>query len=142
MEPLAMERGGEVMAKRFGRNRKRKLLEIVETARREASKAQWRAFDAEEKLKDALRDQLAKGVIPIEVEHFISRDGRNIIMHTIYDERRRNLRYQYEISPRELQLKRDQEEREQFAMYLGRAIADRLADASAGADAGTSRAAA
>lgn len=130
------------VSKRFGRNQKRKLLEVVEAARSEASKAQWRAFDAEKKLKDALQDQLAKGKIPLEVEHFVSHDGRGIIMRAIYDERRRNLHYHYEISPKELQLKRDEKEREQFAMYLGRAIADRLADASAGADEGTSRAAA
>ncbi len=129
------------MAKRFGRNQKRKLLEVVEAARREASKAQWRAGDAEIELKNVLRDQLRKGSIPLEVEHFLSPDSRNIVMRAIYDERRSNLHYQYQISPKELELKRDKDEREHFAKYLGRAIADRLADAYAGASQGTSKAA-
>jgi len=129
------------MAKRFGRNQKRKLLDILEIARREASKAQWRAGDAEIELKNVLRDQLRKGSIPLEVEHFLSPDSRNLVVHAIYDERRSNLHYQYQISPRELRLQRDTDEREQFAKYLGRAIADRLADAYAGASEGTSKAA-
>jgi hypothetical protein len=129
------------MAKRFGRNQRRKLLEELCTARSEASKAQLRAFDAENKLDESLRDQLRKGKVPLEVEHFLSPDRRNIVMHTIYDERRSNLHYQYQISPKELELQRDKKEREQFAMYLGRAIADRLADSYAGMIEGTSKAA-
>lgn len=128
------------MANRFGRNQKRKLQETLAIARRETSKAQWRAFDAENKLKDALRDQLSKGMVPLEVEHFLSPDERNIVMRAIYDERRTNLHYNYQASPKELQLKRDADERDRFGIYIGRAIADRLADAIAGAVKGTSRA--
>jgi hypothetical protein len=129
------------MSKRFGRNQKRKLMETLEAAKRQAQAAEYRVHSAENKLKDALRDQLAKGVIPLEVEHFLSRDGRNIVIHAIYDERRSNLHYQHEISPREIQLKRDADERDAFAMYLGRAIADRIAEACAGVKEGRSKAA-
>lgn len=128
------------MANRFGRNQKRKLLEVVEAAKRETTKAQYQASMAESKLKDALRDQLSKGVIPIEVEHFLSAEKRNIVMRAIYDERRTNLHYNYQMSPDELRLKRNADERDSFGMYIGRAIADRLADAIAGATEGSSRA--
>jgi len=53
---------------------------------------------------------------------------------------RSNLHYQHEVSPKELQLQRDKDERERLGLYLGRAIADRLADAYAGRMEGTSRA--
>ena len=96
------------------------------------------ASQAQDKLNEALRDQLAVGKIPLEAEHFLSREGRQIVLRVIFDERRSNLHYQHEVSPRELQLQRDAAERERFGQYLGRAIADRLAEAYAAHKSGSS----
>ena len=133
------------MANRFGRNQKRKLTAMVLNAQAGARQAKLEAEqarrEADVKLAQALREHLAAGVIPIEVEHFLSRESRSIVMHAIFDEHRSNLHYQHEVSPRDLQIQRDSEERERFGQYLGRAIADRLAEAYAGRNEGTSRAA-
>lgn len=129
------------MARRFGRNQKRKMQAQVLEAQREAQRYQMTAHNALDKMNAVMRDQLSKGTIPLEVEHFLDREGRGIIMHAIFDERRASLHYQHVVSPRELQIQRDSEERERFGLYLGRAIADRLAEAYAGRDRGSSRAA-
>jgi hypothetical protein len=133
------------MANRFGRNQKRKLTAMVLAAEAHAMAAQDKADqvrrEADQKLAQALREHLAAGKVPLEVEHFLSREGRGIVMHAIFDARRADLHYQHQVDPRELQLQRDSEERERFGQYLGRAIADRLAEAYAGRSEGTSRAA-
>lgn len=124
------------MAKRFGRNQKRKLTSRVIAAEARAlavkAKADQAMRDADLKLAVALREHLANGRIPLVVEHFLSREGRQLIMRAMLDERRSNLHYQHSVSPRELQLQQDRDERERFGLYLGRAIADRLAEAYAG----------
>ena len=127
------------MGKRFGRNQKRKLTAMVIHAQEAALHAQRHAIHANDRLAQIMRDQLSKGTIPLEVEHFLSRDQRGIVMHAIFDERRTNLHYQQEISPHELLIQRDSEERERFGLYLGRAIADRIAEAYAGKMEGTIR---
>jgi hypothetical protein len=138
-----------MMAKRFGRNQRRKLRDEIaavraetENQRRLCQDARWEAERRAADLAKALRDQLSKGVIPLEDEHFISPEMRSIIMHAIFDERRSDLHYQQELSPNDLRIHRDQEERERLGLYLGRAIADRLADAYAGRDRSSSRRAA
>jgi hypothetical protein len=134
------------MANRFGRNQKRKLTAMVVEAQARAMEAKGRADqvrrDADQKLAQALREHLAVGRIPLEVEHFMDREQHALTMHVIFDERRSNLHYQHRISPRELELQRDRDERERLGLYIGRAIADRLAEAYAGKMNGTSRAAA
>ena len=127
------------MGKRFGRNQKRKLTERVMRAQEAVLYAQRHAIHANDRLAQIMRDQLSKGTIPLEVEHFLSRERRGIVMHAIFDERRTNLHYQHEISPHELRIQRDSEERERFGLYLGRAIADRIAEAYAGKMEGTIR---
>jgi hypothetical protein len=127
------------MSNRFGRNQKRKLTAMVLHAQQAALHAQGLASLAHDRLDRALRDQLEKGTVPLEVEHFLSPEQRSVVMHAIFDERRANLHYQHELSPHDLKIQRDKEERERFGQYLGRAIADRLADAYAGRDKGTSR---
>lgn len=136
------------MANRFGRNQKRKMQALLERSQEAAIHAQSLASNAldrwagsQEKLAQALRDQLEKGKIPLEVEHFLNPEMRTIVMHAIFDERRANLHYQHAITPNELRIQRDSEERERLGQYLGRAIADRLADACAGKAQSTSRAA-
>jgi len=126
------------MAKRFGRNQKRKLLDVLNKAQHELMHANSRAAQAETTLQEVLRDQLYKGKIPLEVEHFLSREGRGVVMHAMFDRQRSNLHYQHNICPEELQLRRNKNERERFGMYLGRAIADRIADAYTGAKDGSS----
>ena len=126
------------MARRFGRNQKRKLTDMLLHAHRAALHAQNIAAEANNRLNEALRDQLTKGTIPLEVEYFLDRKRYTIVMHAIFDERRSNLHYQHEVSLRELQIQRDCDERERFGQYLGRAIADRLAEAYAGRNQGTS----
>ena len=131
------------MANRFGRNQKRKLTAKVMAAEARALEAKHRADqvrrEADRKLAQALREHLAVGKIPLEVEHFISSAERGIVMHAIFDERRANLHYQHEVSPYDLRIQRDSEERERFGLYLGRAIADRIAEACAGRSEGSSR---
>jgi hypothetical protein len=131
------------MARRFGRNQKRVMREMLASAEAKiagnerAAKSRESALQA--KLATVLRDQLAKGVIPLEVEHFLSADQRNVVMHAIFDERRANLHYQHQLSPKDLMIQRDAEQREAFGLYLGRAIADRIAEAYDGQREGTSR---
>ena len=127
------------MANRFGRNQKRKLTELMtqakresEKAKRESEKAQRKERDAENMLATVMREQLSKGMIPLEVEHFLSRKRYNSVMHVIFDERRANLHYQHELSPNDMRIARDRAERERFGQYLGRAIADKIAEAYAG----------
>jgi hypothetical protein len=133
------------MANRFGRNQKRKLtamMAIAQAGERQAKQEAERARrEADTKLAQALREHLAAGKVPLEVEHFLSRERHAFVMHAIFDERRANLHYQHEVSARELQIQRNSEERERLGLYLGRAIADRLAEAYAGRQEGTSRAA-
>lgn len=128
------------MANRFGRNQKRKMQTQVLEAQREAQRYQMTAHSALDKMNAVMRDQLSRGTIPLEVEHFLDREGRDIVMHVIFDERRANLHYQHKISPSELQIQRDKDERERLGLYLGRAIADQLAEAYAGREKGSSRA--
>ena len=120
------------MANRFGRNQKRKLTELMTQAQRESEKAQRKARDAETMLATVMREQLSKGMIPLEVEHFLSRERYNTVMHIIFDERRANLHYQHELSLNDTKITRDRAERERFGQYLGRAIADKIAEAYAG----------
>ena len=127
-----------MMSKRFGRNQKRKLTAMLLKAQDAALHSQRLAWEAKDKLNQALRDQLDVGKIPLEVEHFLDREGRSLVMRAIFDERRSNLHYQHEVSPRELQLQRNDAERERLGLYLGRAIADRLAEAYAGRNSGSS----
>lgn len=136
-----------MMAKRFGRNQKRKMQQevvaaqkAVERAQKAVERAQSLTAKAEDRLQKALREQLSKGTIPLEVEHFLSPEQRAIVMRAIFDERRANLHYQHQVSEREMQIQWDSEERERFGLYLGRAIADRIADAYAGRNEGSSRA--
>jgi hypothetical protein len=133
-----------VMARRFGRNQRRKMRTEVESLafalraeKHFRAKVDGELREIRSKLATVLRDQLAKGVVPLEVEHFLSRDQHNVIMHAIFDERRSNLHYQHQISPSDLIIKRDAEERDAFGLYLGRAIADRIAEAYAGRNEGT-----
>lgn len=135
-----------MMAKRFGRNQKRKMREEIDMLERRVNGLQFELKGSRKsenetnaRLVNIMRDQLAKGTIPLEVEHFLSHERRNIIMHVILDERRANLHCQREISPHELKIQRDSDERERFGQYLGRAIADRIADAYAGQKDGTSK---
>ena len=127
-----------MMSKRFGRNQKRKLTAMLLKAQDAALHSQRLAWEAKDKLNQALRDQLEVGQIPLEVEHFLDREQRAFVMHAIFDERRLNLHYQHEVSPHELAIQRNDAERERFGQYLGRAIADRLAEAYAGRNSGSS----
>ena len=127
------------MGARFGRNQRKKMQQQVITAQEAALHAQRTAFDAHDRLERALRDQLRLGKIPIEVEHFLSREDRSVVIHAIFDERRSNLHYQHKVSEKELAIQRDINERERLGQYLGRAIGDRIADAYAGRKDGTSK---
>jgi hypothetical protein len=97
------------MARRFGRNQRRKMRTEVESLafalraeKHFRAKVDGELREIRSKLATVLRDQLAKGVVPLEVEHFLSRDQHNVIMHAIFDERRSNLHYQHQISPSDL----------------------------------------
>jgi hypothetical protein len=134
---------------RFGRNQRRKLLERIDELEQDVhigrvmeNGLRLTLADERAKLAQVLRDQLGKGVIPLEVEHFINPEQRTVIMRAIFDERRANLHYQHAVSPHDLRIQRDREERERFGLYLGRAIADRIADAYAGQQQSSSRRAA
>ena len=133
------------MSARFGRNQKRKMQQQVLEAQARAQAAKDKADramrEADSKLAQAMREHLAAGRIPLEVEHFIDHSERRIIMHAIFDEKRANLHYQHAVTPNELRIERDSQERERFGQYIGRAIADRLAEAYAGREKGNSRAA-
>jgi len=132
------------MSKRFGRNQKRKLRQEIDTLERRVRGVQFELAGSRKsenetnaRIAKVMRDQLVKGAIPLEVEHFLSRDQRGIILHAIFDEKRRNLHYQHQISANELRLQRDSEERERLGEYLGRAIADSLAEAISGKEDGS-----
>lgn len=123
------------MSNRFGRNQKRKLrasLRACETAlAAERSFAQQSAVRHKEQIAAVLRHNMESGRVPMTVEHFIDPQAMRTVIHVIMDERRENLHYQHAVSELELTRLRDTEEREMFALYLGRAIADLLADAFA-----------
>lgn len=123
------------MAKRYGRNQRRAQREQIaslEAATIALDRRRLREVESErEKLARVLRHHIAAGSVPVSVEHFIDPREMNLVMHAIYDERRANLHYQHAIGPREAYKMRNDEEREMFGLYLGRMVADALANAIA-----------
>lgn len=123
------------MSKRFGRNQRRAMREEIAALQLSAERERQNAHHALEserhKLAEVLRHHMRAGTVPVDVEYFIEPREMNLVMHAIYDERRANLHYQHAIGPQEMRRMRDGQEREMFGIYLGRMVADALANAIA-----------
>ena len=120
------------MSSRYGRNKRRRHRERIADlevqlvrANAQHEREQLRTL---EQLNDLLRHHIEAKRVPLVVERFIAPEQRQLLLHTIYDARRANLHYQHPVDLHDRRILEDKQERERFGMYLGRAIADQLAD--------------